>query len=79
VGPYAGHITQICVAPEVRGTGLGYEVLRRSLMTLQEHGCRKVSLTVTAANREAVDLYERMGFRTTRKFHAFVWEGFARG
>ncbi|HYL37264.1 MAG TPA: GNAT family N-acetyltransferase [Bryobacteraceae bacterium] len=79
VGPDAGHITQICVAPEARGTGLGYELLRSSLMTLAQHGCRKVSLTVTAANREAVDLYERMGFRTIRTFNALVWEGFARG
>ena len=77
VGPEAGHITQICVAPEVRGTGLGYELLRYSLMTLEQHGCRKVSLTVTTANREAVDLYERMGFRTIRTFNALVWEGFA--
>jgi ribosomal protein S18 acetylase RimI-like enzyme len=79
VGPEAGHITQICVAPQVRGTGAGYELLRRSLMTLRDHGCRKVSLTVTAANREAVSLYERMGFRTIRTFSAFVWEGFAAG
>jgi ribosomal protein S18 acetylase RimI-like enzyme len=79
VGPEAGHITQICVASQVRGTGVGYELLRRSLMSMRENGCRKVSLTVTAANREAVDLYERMGFRTIRKFSAFVWEGFAGG
>jgi ribosomal protein S18 acetylase RimI-like enzyme len=79
VGPEAGHITQICVAPEVRGTGVGYELLRRSLITLREHGCKKVSLTVTAVNREAVSLYERTGFRTIRTFCAYVWEGFARG
>src|SRR5713101_3482694 len=78
VGPEAGHITQICVAPEVRGSGVGYELLRRSLMTLEEHGCRKVSLTVTAANREAVELYERMSFSTIRRFSAYVWEGFTR-
>jgi len=78
VGPEAGHITQICVASEVRGAGVGYELLRRSLMTLQEHGCKKVSLTVTTANREAVTLYERMGFRTTQTFCAYVWEGFSR-
>lgn len=78
VGPDAGHITQICVAPEVRGTGVGYELLRRSLLTLQENGCRKVSLTVTSANAEAVTLYERAGFRTIRRFCAYVWEGFKR-
>jgi ribosomal protein S18 acetylase RimI-like enzyme len=79
VGPEAGHITQICVAPEVRGTGVGYELLRRTLITLCEHGCKKVSLTVTTANREAVTLYERIGFHTIRTFCAYVWEGFARG
>src|SRR5579872_40431 len=76
VGPAAGHITQICVAPHVRGTGVGYELLRRSLATLRENGCLKVSLTVTAANREAMDFYERIGFRTIRQFCAFVWEDF---
>jgi ribosomal protein S18 acetylase RimI-like enzyme len=78
VAPDAGHITQICVAPELRGAGLGYELLRHSLVTLQAHGCRRVSLTVTAANREAVAVYERMGFHTIRKFLAYVWEGFGR-
>ena len=66
------------VSPSVRGTGVGYELLRLSLAHLRRHGCRKVSLTVTASNREAVDLYERTGFRTLRKFTAHVWEGFAR-
>ena len=45
-------------------------------MTLRELGCRSGSLTVTAANREAVELYERVGFCTVRRFTAFVWEGF---
>ena len=76
VGPESGHITQICVAPQVRGTGVGYDLLRHSLSTLKEHGCRRVSLTVTAANQEAVDLYQQIGFRTIRKFSAYVWEGF---
>jgi ribosomal protein S18 acetylase RimI-like enzyme len=76
VGPESGHITQICVAPQLRGSGVGYELLRDSLATLRQHGCRRVSLTVTAANREAVELYEQIGFRTLRKFSAYVWEGF---
>ena len=79
VGPDAGHITQICIAPQLRGMAVGYELLRRSLMTLREHGCRNVSLTVTASNEEAVRLYEHIGFRTVRTFSAYVWEGFVRG
>ena len=71
-----GHITQVCVSRAARGTGVGYELIRRSLESLARHNCKKVSLTVTAANMEAIALYERMGFRKTRNFFAYVWEGF---
>lgn len=69
-----GHITQVCVAPSERGTGLGYELVRRSLIALAAHGCRAVSLTVTVSNANAVRLYERMGFAKLRDFAAYVWE-----
>ncbi|MBS1824389.1 MAG: GNAT family N-acetyltransferase [Acidobacteria bacterium] len=71
-----GHITQICVTPESRGMGIGYELLRRALREFAEFGCRKVSLTVTSANNSAIRLYERMGFRRVREFAAHVWTGF---
>jgi len=70
----SGHITQLCVAPAHRHSGLGYELLRRSLTVLAAHGCRTVSLTVTAANQKASYLYERMGFEGVRAFSANVWE-----
>jgi ribosomal protein S18 acetylase RimI-like enzyme len=76
VMPQCGHITQICVAPGLRGTGVGYELLRQSLLLLWQAGCRKTSLTVTASNREAIRLYEEVGFTTVRRFAAYVWEGF---
>jgi len=71
-----GHITQICVSPEVKGSGVGYALLRQSLMALRDIGCRAATLTVTGANEDAVALYERVGFRTMRRFSAYVWEGF---
>ena len=64
------------VASSHRGTGLGYELLRQSLVGLHKAGCRSATLTVTSANRDAVALYERVGFETIRRFRAFVWEGF---
>jgi ribosomal protein S18 acetylase RimI-like enzyme len=76
VAPQCGHITQICVSPAVRGTGIGHELLRQSLATLRDVGCRSVSLTVTANNEDAVTLYERVGFRTIERFFALVWEGY---
>jgi ribosomal protein S18 acetylase RimI-like enzyme len=76
VAPDCGHITQICVSDAVRGTGVGYQLLRHSLTTLRDAECRFASLTVTAANSAAVKLYERVGFETRRRFSAYVWEGF---
>jgi ribosomal protein S18 acetylase RimI-like enzyme len=69
-----GHITQVCVSPSVRGTGLGYELVRQSLMSLAAHGCQSVSLTVTTSNETAVGLYQRMGFTNRRNFAAYIWE-----
>jgi ribosomal protein S18 acetylase RimI-like enzyme len=76
VAPETGHVTQICVSPEVRGTGAGHELLRQSLTCLRDMGCNAASLTVTSANDDAVRLYERVGFETLRQFSAYVWEGF---
>ena len=75
VAPECGHITQICVSPSVRGTGIGHALLRRSLIALRDLGCHSASLTVTAANEDAVQLYERVGFHIMRRFSAYVWEG----
>jgi ribosomal protein S18 acetylase RimI-like enzyme len=71
-----GHITQVCVLPAHKGQGVGYELVRRALYIFTQNRCERVSLTVTAANTSAVELYQRMGFRATRRFAAYVWEGF---
>jgi ribosomal protein S18 acetylase RimI-like enzyme len=76
VSPSSGHITQLCVLPALRGTHIGYELLRQSLTSLMDLGCETVSLTVTCTNLDAVHLYERVGFRARSTFPALVWEDF---
>jgi ribosomal protein S18 acetylase RimI-like enzyme len=75
VGEDTGHITQVCVVPAVRGSGIGYELLRRSIAALAQAGAQRVSLTVTAANQNAIALYESIGFEPRRTFSAIVWDG----
>jgi ribosomal protein S18 acetylase RimI-like enzyme len=67
-----GHIAQLCVLPQARGTGLGGELMRAAVAALDERGARCVSLTVTASNRAAISLYERFSFRALRTFFAFA-------
>jgi ribosomal protein S18 acetylase RimI-like enzyme len=74
VAPGTGHITQICVTPSQRGKGVGYALLRRSMLALAAHGCRTVGLTVTSTNVGAIRLYEQMGFTDRCDFAAYVWD-----
>lgn len=76
VSDSAGHVTQLCVLPDSRGEGLGYELMRQSMLRLLDLGCGSISLTVTAANTDALRLYESVGFSVTSLFPALVWEGF---
>lgn len=70
-----GHVTQVCVLPGQRGRGIGKALILAACGELQRRGFNSLSLTVTAANRGAVELYRRLGFSINRAFDAFVWEG----
>jgi ribosomal protein S18 acetylase RimI-like enzyme len=74
VSPEVGHITQLCVTPPARGSGLGYELLRRGVAALRSRGAKRISLTVTGVNSEAIQLYKRCGFEEVRRFFAYVWD-----
>lgn len=74
VAETTGHITQVCVAPQARGQGLGRELVERSMEVLFALGAERVSLTVTSSNTGAIQLYERLGFACSRQFGAHVWE-----
>lgn len=69
-----GHTTQVCVMPGYQHCGIGRLLMERSIEALRQHGYDALSLTVTASNRAAVDLYERLGFHTVKAFSAGVWQ-----
>ncbi len=70
-----GHVTQVCLLPEHRGSGIGESLIAASHRALSTRNISQLSLTVTEANRNAVGLYRLMGFEEKRVFDAFVWEG----
>lgn len=70
-----GHITQVCILPKYRGHHLGWALMEASAYDLKRRNFQVLSLTVTEANHNAVELYKRLGFTIDRVFDAFVWEG----
>ncbi len=71
------HITQICIAPSLRGHGLGRMMLEHCAREIAKRGVLQLSLTVTEANLPARHLYERNGFSTLHRFEAMVQDSSA--
>lgn len=69
-----GHVTQVCVLPELRGRRIGESLIALCTQELRRRNFSALSLTVTEANLKAVELYRRLGFYIRRRFDAFVWE-----
>jgi ribosomal protein S18 acetylase RimI-like enzyme len=68
-----GHTTQICVQPGFQGHGLGRILMQTAADALRSLHFKELTLTVTAENKTAVHLYERLGFTTIKSFTAGVW------
>jgi ribosomal protein S18 acetylase RimI-like enzyme len=74
VSPLSGHVTQVCVRPEFRRQGLARQLLAVAASAFVRQGVGEISLTVTADNVEAVELYHSESYICTHTFDATVWE-----
>ena len=73
VSPGVGHTTQLCVLPGHQGHGLGRALMITAVDALRGLKFHELTLTVTSINHGAVQLYEKLGFRTLKSFTAGVW------
>jgi ribosomal protein S18 acetylase RimI-like enzyme len=73
VSPQSGHITQLCVHPECRRQGLARLLLSLAAAQFVRQGVTEISLTVTEANADAIELYKSEGYESKHTFDAAVW------
>ncbi len=64
-GARIGEIESLSVLPELRGTGVGSELLDRLEAHLFERGVDDLILGALPGNTDAIRLYERRGYRPT--------------
>jgi ribosomal protein S18 acetylase RimI-like enzyme len=74
VSTQSGHITQLCVRPRYRRLGLARLLLSIAATCFFRQGVTEISLTVTEANENAIELYRAEGYETAHTFDAAVWE-----
>jgi ribosomal protein S18 acetylase RimI-like enzyme len=74
VSTQSGHITQLCVRPDYRRRGLARLLLSIAATCFFRQGVTEISLTVTEANANAIELYREEGYECRHTFDAAVWE-----
>jgi ribosomal protein S18 acetylase RimI-like enzyme len=74
VSPLNGHIPQIVVAKQFQGKGVGGWLLHHAIVALRLKRYRAVSLSVTAQNKSACELYRRFRFDILIRFQTSVWK-----
>jgi ribosomal protein S18 acetylase RimI-like enzyme len=74
VSPQSGHITQLCVHPRHRRRGLARMLLSVAAACFVRVGAGEISLTVTEANSDAIELYRAEGYGIVHTFDASVWQ-----
>ena len=67
-----GAIQNVGITPWHRGRGVGSWLVRKALEAFVNCGLRQAYLEVTADNRGAVELYQRMGFRRVKTLYKAV-------
>jgi ribosomal-protein-alanine N-acetyltransferase len=57
-----GHILNLAVHPEHRGAGIASRLLQHMIAEMRDRGCRSIFLEVRISNRNALKMYEKLGF-----------------
>ncbi|WP_309492456.1 N-acetyltransferase [Candidatus Hecatella orcuttiae] len=71
-----GHIISVAVLPEHRNRGVGLALLTAALKALQSHyNCSEAYLEVRVSNREAINLYRKLGFKPMKTVQGYYLNG----
>jgi ribosomal-protein-alanine N-acetyltransferase len=70
-----GHIISIAVSKEKRRSGVGRQLLAKSVERLRLKGVQSIRLEVGESNVEAIDLYKKAGFLAEDKIERYYVDG----
>jgi len=74
MGPFTGYIQTVCVAPDVRGSGIGSQLVAFAEERIFRDS-PNVFLCVSSFNPRARSLYERLGYETIGEIRDFLIRG----
>lgn len=66
------NITEICVAEQERGNGIGSKLLKSIIETVKSNSGRFLTIQTEESNQAAIGLYEKVGFTISHKFNNYL-------
>ncbi|MCK5632450.1 GNAT family N-acetyltransferase [bacterium] len=70
---YEGHIQFVAVAKDFRKKGYGQMLTEHAIKSLIDLGSKKITLLTRLNNTRARSIYERIGFKETRRDDGFIF------
>ncbi len=70
-----GHVVSIAVRPEYRNNGIGTALVTRGLEAMKQYGASEAFLEVRKTNKDAISVYERLGFSVRRVLRGYYRDG----
>jgi len=69
-----GLVSNVGVAPSQRGKGYGRQVMLFGLDQLKRRDCKQAYLRVHVENKQAIHLYESLGFTKANRYKRLMWK-----
>ena len=70
-----GHIVSIAVLEEHRRMGIGTGLMKQVMKAMGEHGIGECYLEVRVSNKGAIQMYEKLGFVTSKRAPGYYKDG----
>jgi [ribosomal protein S18]-alanine N-acetyltransferase len=70
-----GHIVSVAVREQHRGQGIGSLLMGKAQEAMSAKGATECYLEVRVSNTEAINLYQKLGYRTSGRLEAYYKDG----
>lgn len=70
-----GHVVSVAVRETHRGRGVGTLLMQMAQEAMGKKGATECYLEVRVTNQDAIDLYQRLGYKTSGRLEAYYKDG----
>lgn len=70
-----GHVISIAVLPQYQRKGIGEALMREAMVAMRQYKAKDCYLEVRVSNSQAIGMYNKLGFETSRTVRSYYADG----